>query len=98
MRRRIAARNAFALLTVALTSPAPGIAQEEKLPPSLVARTEARTPDEERKGFHLPPGFEIELVACEPDIHKPMNLSFDDRGRLWVTSSLEYPFPAGKGV
>ena len=28
-----------------------------------------------------------------------MNLSFDARGRLWVTHSLEYPFPtAGEGV
>src|SRR5436305_9261103 len=38
--------------------------------------------------------LEIQLVAAEPDIHKPMNLAFDDRGRLWVTSTVEYPFPA----
>jgi putative heme-binding domain-containing protein len=65
----------------------------ENRPPELVASTEPQSPEDERKGFHLPPGFDIELVACEPDIHKPMNLAFDDRGRLWVTSSLEYPFP-----
>ena len=35
--------------------------------------------------LHVPPGFEIQLVASEPDIHKPMNMAFDDRGRLWVT-------------
>ena len=61
--------------------------------PELVAPTEARTPEEERAGFHLPPGFEIELVAAEPQIDKPMNIAFDDRGRLWVTTTLEYPFP-----
>jgi putative heme-binding domain-containing protein len=39
-------------------------------------------------------GFAIQLVASEPDIQKPMNLAFDARGRLWVTHSSEYPFPA----
>ena len=42
----------------------------------------------------LPEGFEIELVAAEPDIAKPINLAFDARGRLWVSSSVEYPFRA----
>jgi putative heme-binding domain-containing protein len=66
--------------------------------PELVAKTEARTPDEERKAFHLPPGFEAQLVADEPAINKPMNLAFDDRGRLWVTTTVEYPYPAKEGT
>jgi putative heme-binding domain-containing protein len=74
------------LLLLAITC----IAQE----PPLVAPGEARTPAEELKSFKLPPGFEAQLVASEPDIAKPMNLAFDAKGRLWVTSSLEYPFPA----
>src|SRR6266566_9895534 len=56
--------------------------------------TEALTPELEQKSFHLPPGFEVQLVAAEPDIAKPMNLAFDATGRLWVTTSREYPFPA----
>ena len=44
---------------------------------ALVRGTDARTPAEERTGFHLPPGFEIQLVASEPDIGKPMTLAFD---------------------
>ncbi|MEO5978895.1 MAG: PVC-type heme-binding CxxCH protein [Chryseolinea sp.] len=55
--------------------------------------TDPRTAEEELKGFILPPGFEIQLFASEPDIEKPMNLSFDAKGRMWVTSSFEYPFP-----
>jgi putative heme-binding domain-containing protein len=55
--------------------------------------TEPRTPEEELAGFILPPGFEIELYASEPQIDKPMNLNFDAQGRLWVTQSFEYPFP-----
>lgn len=62
--------------------------------PPLVAPTDARTPEEEKQHIKLPPGFELQLVAAEPDIAKPMNLAFDHKGRLWVTSSLEYPFPA----
>ncbi len=57
-----------------------------------------RTPENERKALHLPPGFEIQLVAAEPDIRKPLNLAFDDRGRLWVTDTMEYPYPARPGT
>jgi len=68
-------------------------------PAPVVVETPALSPDEQKTKFKLPPGFEIQLVASEPDIGKPMNLSFDARGRLWVTHSLEYPFPtAGEGV
>jgi putative heme-binding domain-containing protein len=59
-----------------------------------VATTDPLSPAEEQKKFHLPPGFEIELVAAEPDVNKPMNLKFDAHGRLWVTHSVEYPFAA----
>jgi putative heme-binding domain-containing protein len=44
----------------------------------------------------LPPGFVIQLVAAEPKVKKPINIAFDALGRLWVTGSEEYPFPAPK--
>lgn len=62
--------------------------------PPLVATTPHLSPDDERRAFKLPPGFEAQLVAAEPDIQKPMNIAFDSRGRLWVTSTIEYPYPA----
>ncbi len=71
--------------------------------PSLVAAsppiapTEALAPQGQRTRFTLPPGFEIQLVASEPAIQKPMNMAFDARGRLWVSHSTEYPFPAAEG-
>ena len=37
-------------------------------------------------------------MASEPEINKPLNLAFDDRGRLWVTSTVEYPYPAKEGT
>ena len=51
-------------------------------------------PAEQRARFHLPPGFEIQLVAAEPELQKPMNVSFDAAGRVWVTGSTLYPWPA----
>ncbi|MHB1179366.1 MAG: PVC-type heme-binding CxxCH protein [Daejeonella sp.] len=59
-----------------------------------IRTTEFQTPEQERAGFKLPPGFEISLYASEPDIGKPINMEFDERGRLWVTQSSEYPMAA----
>ena len=59
-----------------------------------IRTTEFQTPDQEQAGFKLPPGFEITLYAAEPDIGKPINMDFDERGRLWVTQSSEYPMAA----
>lgn len=61
--------------------------------PQLIAPTPALTPAEQLQKFHLPPGFEIQLVVAEPGIGQPMNLNFDAAGRLWITHSVEYPWP-----
>ncbi|MEO8269104.1 MAG: PVC-type heme-binding CxxCH protein [Aureliella sp.] len=63
-----------------------------------VRETPWLSPEDEQQGFHLPPGFSIELFASEPQIAKPMNLAWDARGRMWVTSSKEYPYPAAEGA
>src|SRR5262249_18616091 len=62
--------------------------------PPVVASSPHLTPEQEKAKFHLPPGFEAQLVAAEPDIRKPMNMAFDARGRLWITESEEYPHAA----
>src|SRR5687768_16215849 len=59
-----------------------------------VRTTEPLSADEEQKTFHLPEGFEIQLVATEPEIQKPLNMAFDAQGRMWLTDSLEYPYAA----
>lgn len=66
----------------------------------LVAKTDALSPADEAKKFKLPEGFTAQLVASEPDIQKPMQLAFDAKGRLWVTTSYHYPWAAepGKGT
>lgn len=62
-----------------------------------IRSTDARTAEQERMGFRLPEGFEINLYASEPDIAKPINFNFDAKGRMWVTQSYEYPFAAQSG-
>lgn len=62
-----------------------------------IRKTDFQSPGDECKGFKLPPGFEITLFASEPDISKPINMEFDERGRLWVTTTIEYPMPAAPG-
>jgi putative heme-binding domain-containing protein len=82
-------RRFFALWTVACLWRASFL-----LAQPLVAPGEPLSPAEEQAKFHLPPGFEIHLVASEPAIQKPMNFTFDAAGRLWVTDTVEYPYPA----
>ena len=37
----------------------------------------------------------MKLAAAEPMVRQPVNISFDERGRMWVVQYLQYPDPAG---
>ncbi len=44
--------------------------------------------------FKVPKGYKIELFASEkefPDLANPVQISFDDKGRLWVATMPSYP-------
>jgi putative membrane-bound dehydrogenase-like protein len=45
----------------------------------------------------LEPGhdFAVDLLLAEPLVAQPFHFSFDERGRLWVAQSRQYPYPAG---
>ncbi len=52
------------------------------------------TPDELVANTTVPPGFRIEPFADEtrfPELAKPVQLNFDNRGRLWVSCMPTYP-------
>ena len=66
-------------------------------PSPHIAETEPLRPDAQLKKMTVPPGFEIQLVAADPDIRKPINIAFDAAGRLWVTETIEYPYAAKEG-
>ena len=40
-------------------------------------------------------GFQVELIAAEPQVRQPVAIDVDDRGRVWVLQYLQYPNPAG---
>jgi len=45
-----------------------------------------------------PAGLQGEVGASEPDIGNPVAMTFDHRGRIWITESFEYPrLKAGPG-
>ena len=50
--------------------------------------------DDSVASFKMMPGFKIELFASEarfPDLRNPVQMSFDNRGRLWVSTMPSYP-------
>ena len=62
--------------------------------PTSRSRSTLTTPEEAIKTFKLPEGYEINLFASEvefPDLKKPVQMTFDAKGRLWVTTMPSYP-------
>ncbi len=83
----------FPLLLVALAAHA---ADQPKYDPlndkgRPVATTESVPPVEAAKRMTLPPGFQVQVVASEPDVAQPVAFATDDRGRLWVLENTNYP-------
>jgi putative membrane-bound dehydrogenase-like protein len=81
----------LSLLTLILTRSPALVAQEaiphhQDRPPGP-----ALSPQEAIAKMTVPEGFAVELVAGEPDIVNPVAMTFDERGRAWITESLEYP-------
>jgi putative membrane-bound dehydrogenase-like protein len=58
----------------------------------LAVAADAPTPtDQAAAKMTLPDGFHATLFAGEPDVVKPIAMTIDDRGRLWVAESHCYP-------
>jgi putative membrane-bound dehydrogenase-like protein len=62
---------------------------------SSAASAQNLPPQEAVKRMKAADGFQVTLVASEPQIRQPLSISFDTRGRLWVLQYLQYPNPAG---
>jgi putative membrane-bound dehydrogenase-like protein len=49
------------------------------------------TPEQSMKLIQVPVGFELQLFASEPMIINPMAMAWDERGRLYVIETVDYP-------
>ncbi len=55
------------------------------------------SPDESLKHMVTPEGLDVRLYADERDLQsKPIAMTWDERGRLWVCETLDYPNELGK--
>lgn len=52
---------------------------------------QALSPEESQKLIKVPVDFELELFASEPDIINPIAMAWDEKGRLWVIETEDYP-------
>ena len=51
-----------------------------------------QSPEEELASFKVAEGFQVNLFASEKDgIVKPIQMRWDERGRLWVACAVSYP-------
>lgn len=86
----------FLLVLAVIQASIPALfAQENKQP--LIPHAQDKPPNDPRdpitaaKMMTVPKGFQVEVVAAEPDIVNPVAMAIDERGRFWITESLEYP-------
>lgn len=65
-----------------------GLAVADMVPPAL-------PPEQAIKAMTVADGLEVKVVATEPQVRKPVTLTFDGRGRMWTISYIQYPTPNG---
>lgn len=58
----------------------------------------ALSPEDALKSIHIAPGFQVELMACEPNVQDPIAFAWGADGKLWVVEMGDYPLGIdGKG-
>lgn len=63
----------------------PGVDYKNRLP-----RSAPLSPQQSLKAFHLIPGVRIELAAAEPLVRDPVDIAFDENGRMIVAELITY--------
>ena len=58
----------------------------------------AMMPHDSLKAMHLSEDFHVELFAAEPEVMSPVEMAFDENGKVYVAEMMDYPEdpPAGK--
>ena len=72
-----------------------GWSAEPKLESNALSAVTSVTATNTLAGFHVRPGFRIELVAAEPMVSSPVAMAFDENSRLFVVESSDDPGEPG---
>ena len=77
-------------------NPEPFSYREAKLPnyeqrPGLQMQQLPLSPEESMKHIQIPVEFKLELFAAEPNVMHPIALTWDEKGRLFVLITKDYP-------
>jgi len=85
-----------ALQDLVALNPQPLTYAEAKLPnyerrPGPQLRQGALSVEESLKHIQIPPDFNLEVFAHEPDVQHPIAMTWDERGRLFVLITKDYP-------
>lgn len=62
---------------------------EKRSPPPLLQAP--FQPEEATQLIQVPVGFQLQLFASEPDISNIIHMNWDNKGRMWVIETVDYP-------
>jgi putative membrane-bound dehydrogenase-like protein len=65
--------------------------QKEAPPKADEYKFNGLPPEKAAAAMTVPEGFTVTLFAGEPDVHQPVAMCLDDRGRVWVVEAFTYP-------
>ena len=82
--------NPFLLAVVAVAIPAALLAAPPELKPEDLPRVPAVEKTEALKTFVVKSGFELQLAAAEPLVVDPIEICFDENGRMFVVEMRDY--------
>lgn len=75
----------------------PDLPARDPLPPPDDYAHAGLSPEESAAAMTVPEGFRVTLAAGEPDVVRPIAMTLDDRGRVWILENHTYPFKAPEG-
>jgi putative membrane-bound dehydrogenase-like protein len=67
-----------------------GAGAEPEVDPKLLPRLPAVAVDKALSTFQVKRGFQLELVAAEPLVSDPIEICFDENGRMFVVEMIDY--------
>ncbi len=84
-------------VTISISCISNQAATAEERPPATSLRVPPREPDEALKSFEVLDGFQMQLVAHEPDVLEPIVIAYDENGLMYAAEYLKFPKRAIEG-